>query len=78
MKWKFFLMVIFGQGFHMFCSSPSQFMLGFDFVDSNWPISGEVYEQMDTMLGKIKDIVQLRYMFLYNYIGIKVENGGKS
>jgi len=44
------------------------------FVDSDWPIIGEVYEQMDSMLGQIKDIVEPRYITLYNYIRAEVEN----
>ena len=30
------------------------------FADTDQPVIGEVYEQMDNMLGQIKDIVQLR------------------
>jgi hypothetical protein len=43
----------------------------------NSPIIGEVYEQMDSMLGKIKDIVDPRDVNLYNQIRVEVENGGK-
>ena len=44
------------------------------FVDSDLPIIGEVYEQMDNMLGQIKDIVEPRDITLYNYICCR---GGK-
>jgi len=43
------------------------------FADLDWPIIGEVYEQMDSMLGQIKDIVEPRDITLYNYIRAKVE-----
>jgi hypothetical protein len=44
----------------------------------DWLIIGKVYEQMDTMLGQIKDIVHLRDVNLYSHIHMEVENGGKS
>jgi hypothetical protein len=43
------------------------------FAYSNRPIIGEVYEQMDSMLGQIKDIVEPRYVNLYNHIRVEVE-----
>jgi hypothetical protein len=43
------------------------------FADSDQPIIGEVYEQMDSMMGKIKDIVEPRDVNLYNRIRVKVE-----
>jgi hypothetical protein len=43
------------------------------FVDSNRSIIGEVYEQMDSMLGQIKDIVEPRDVNLYNQICAEVE-----
>ena len=43
------------------------------FTDSDRPIIGEVYEQMDSMLGQIKDIVQPKYVNLYNHIRVEVE-----
>jgi hypothetical protein len=43
------------------------------FVDSDRPIIGEVYEQMDSMLGQIKDIVEPRDANLYNNIRVEVE-----
>jgi len=43
------------------------------FAYSYWPIIGEVYEQMDSMLGQIKDIVEPRDITLYNYICVEVE-----
>ena len=38
------------------------------FVDTNQPLIGEVYEQMDSMLGQIKDIVEHRAVILYDHI----------
>ena len=38
------------------------------FADSDQPVIGEVYEQMDTMLGLIKDIVKPRDPHLYDFI----------
>jgi hypothetical protein len=38
------------------------------FVDTDQLVIGEVYEQMDNMLGQIKDIVQLRDAILYDHI----------
>jgi hypothetical protein len=43
------------------------------FVDSDRPIIVEVYEQMDSMLGKIKYIVEPRDVNLYNQIRVEVE-----
>lgn len=43
------------------------------FANSNRPVIGEVYEQMGTMLGHLKDIVQPRDVNLYNHIHIEVE-----
>ena len=43
------------------------------FGDSDKPIIGEVYEQMDNMLGHIKDIVEPRDPNLYKYIRAEVE-----
>jgi hypothetical protein len=43
------------------------------FADSDRPVIGEVYEQMDNMLRQIKDIVEPRDQNLYNFIGIEVE-----
>jgi hypothetical protein len=43
------------------------------FADSDRPIIGEVYEQMDSMLGQIKDIVDPRDVNLYNHIRVEVE-----
>jgi hypothetical protein len=43
------------------------------FVNSNQPIIGEVYVQMDSMLGQIKDIVEPKDINLYNYIRVEVE-----
>jgi hypothetical protein len=43
------------------------------FVDSDWPIIREVYEQMDSMLGKIKDIFDPRDVNLYNHIRVDME-----
>ena len=38
------------------------------FADINQPVIGEVYEQMDSMLGHIKDIVEQRDAILYDHI----------
>ena len=38
------------------------------FADTDKPVIGKVYEQMDTMLGQIKDIVQEKYLNLYTMI----------
>jgi hypothetical protein len=38
------------------------------FADTDQPVIGEVYEQMDNMLGQIKDIVRLRDVILYDHI----------
>ena len=43
------------------------------FANSYRPIFGEVYEQMDSMLGQIKDIVEPRDVNLYNHIHVEVE-----
>jgi hypothetical protein len=43
------------------------------FEDFDRPIIGEVYEQMDNMLGQIKDIVESRDQKLYDFISIEVE-----
>jgi hypothetical protein len=42
------------------------------FANSDRPIIGEVYEQMDNMLGQIKDIVEPRDQNLYDFISIEV------
>ena len=44
------------------------------FVDSDQPIIGEVYEQINSMLGQIKDIVEPKDVTLYNYIHAEMEN----
>ena len=38
------------------------------FADTDRPVIGEVYEQMDNMLGQIKGIVQPRDVILYDHI----------
>jgi hypothetical protein len=38
------------------------------FTDIDQLVIGEVYEQMDNMLGQIEDIVELRYAILYDHI----------
>ena len=38
------------------------------FEDTNKSVIGEVYEHMDSMLGKIKDIVELKDPILYDHI----------
>jgi hypothetical protein len=38
------------------------------FANIDQLVIGEVYEQMDNMLGQIKDIVELRDVFLYYHI----------
>lgn len=43
------------------------------FVDSDWLVNGEVYEQMDNMLGLFKDIVECKDVNLYIHIRIEVE-----
>jgi hypothetical protein len=43
------------------------------FAYSDRPIIGEIYEQRDSMLGKIKDIVQPGDVKLYNHICVEVE-----
>jgi hypothetical protein len=43
------------------------------FANSDQPIIGEVYEQMDSMLEKIKDIVEPRDVNLYSHIRVEVE-----
>jgi len=48
------------------------------FANSDWLVIREVYEQMDTILGQIEDIVQPRNVNLYDHICIEVENSGKS
>lgn len=53
-------------------TKPIYYMIKFG--DSDRPIIGEVYEQMDSMLGQIKDIVKPRDITLYNYIRAEVEN----
>jgi hypothetical protein len=46
------------------------------FADIDQPVIGEVYEQMDSMLGQIKDIVELRDEILYDHIHKHVAKGG--
>ena len=53
-------------------TKPIYYMIKFS--DSDKPIIGEVYEQMDNMLGQIKDIVEPRDTTLYNYIRVEVQN----
>ena len=43
------------------------------FANIDRPIIGEVYEQMDSMLGQIKDFVDPRDITLYDYIRVEVE-----
>jgi hypothetical protein len=43
------------------------------FLDSDRPIIGEVYEQMDSMLGMIKDIVEPKDVDMYNLIRVEME-----
>jgi hypothetical protein len=43
------------------------------FTDSDRPIIGEVYEQMNSMLGLIKDIVEPRDVNMYNLIRVEVK-----
>jgi hypothetical protein len=43
------------------------------FSDLDRPIIGEVYEQMDSMLGLIKDIVEPKDVDMYNLIRVEVE-----
>ena len=43
------------------------------FVESDRRVIGELYEQEDSMLGQIKDIVEPRDITLHNYIRAKVE-----
>jgi hypothetical protein len=43
------------------------------FADTDQSVIGEVYEQMDSMLGQIKDIVEPRDVNLYNLIHVEVE-----
>jgi hypothetical protein len=43
------------------------------FSYSDWPMIGEVYEQMDSMLGLIKDIVEPKDVNMYNLIRVEVE-----
>jgi hypothetical protein len=38
------------------------------FADTDRPVIGEVYEQMDSMLGQIKDIVEPKDAILYDHI----------
>jgi hypothetical protein len=38
------------------------------FVDIDQSVTGEVYEQMDNMLGQIKDIIELRDAILFDHI----------
>jgi hypothetical protein len=38
------------------------------FADTDQPVIGEVYEQMDSMLGQIKEIVEPRNAILYDHI----------
>ena len=40
------------------------------FADTYKPMIGEVYEQMDNMLGQIKDIVEQKDPILYDHIVI--------
>ena len=51
-------------------TKPIYYMIKFG--DSDKPIIGEVYEQMDNMLGQIKDIVEPRDTTLYKYIRAEV------
>ena len=44
------------------------------FADTNQPVIGEVYEQMDSMLSHIKDIVEQRDAILYDHIHKHVVN----
>ena len=46
------------------------------FADTNQPVIGEVYEQMDSMLSHIKDIVEQRDAILYDHIHKHVVKGG--
>ena len=48
------------------CTKPVYNMMCF--ADTDQPMIGEVYEQMDTMLGHIKDIVEQRDAILYDHI----------
>jgi hypothetical protein len=43
------------------------------FSDLDRPIIGEVYEQMDSMIGLIKDIVEPKDVDMYNLIRVEVE-----
>jgi hypothetical protein len=43
------------------------------FSNSDRPIIGEMYEQMDSMLGLIKDIVEPKDVDMYNLIRVEVE-----
>ena len=52
-------------------NKPFYYMI--NFANSVRPIIGEVYEQMDSMLGQIKDIAEPRDITLYNYIRVEVE-----
>jgi hypothetical protein len=38
------------------------------FTDTDQSVNGEVYEQMDNMLGQIKDIIEMRDAILYDHI----------
>ena len=38
------------------------------FADTDKPVIGEVYEQMDSMLGQIKDIVESKDPIMYDHI----------
>ena len=38
------------------------------FADTDKPVIGEVYEQMDNMLGQIKDVVQPKDAIFYDHI----------
>jgi hypothetical protein len=38
------------------------------FAETNMPMIREVYEHMDSMLGQIKDIIELRYVIWYDHI----------
>ena len=48
------------------------------FADSDQPVIGEVYEQMDTMLGLIKDIVKPKDPHLYDFIIKQWKKGRRS
>ena len=45
------------------------------FANTDKPVIGEVYEQMDSMLGQIKDIVESKDPILYDHIHTHVVKG---